>query len=454
MLEIGAIDCNSLLARVAAPVFVLDERGTLVFANDALWHWLGARPESGDAALSALLAMPLDLPSGQVRYALRLWTSGAHKRWLCLWFLPLDSPQAGRVGVLGYVTDQQLNDVPVKASDAIAHERLARLGEQQLTHFGFETLPATGPAMSRVLRQVQLAINTKHPTLLLGESGVGKTYLARLIHEHGSNPGATFETLNCIDVSAGAQRQQLLGRWTELEKPGAAGLLNARGPGTLLIRGVTHLALDLQSEIARRFSGDAEGWRLIATERAPIEPALGDGRLLESLYQLLTTVVIAVPPLRQRRDDLADCCAWFLEACGDEPHATGFDDEALRLLLAYDWPGNVRELDSVLRACARNAAGRLIGPDDLPTRIRTPGMADGDIAPSILPPLDEALDALQRDLVRQALQRFRGNKSKAAEALRISRPRMLRLVEQLGSIGCSNDPPAISGEVRHVNEVP
>ena len=251
--------------------------------------------------------------------------------------------------------------------------------------------------------------------------------------------------LNCRGLSAEAQRAELLDIThitTSAEQRGdeepRGRLLDESAGGTLVIVGVAKLATDLQELLVRTFgNADPPLWRIIATEREPLEGALSDGRLAESLYYLLTRITIEVPPLRKRQAELSDLVTQTIEGLrkdtADANAVAGIDPAALEALRKYDWPGNLTELETVLQGAIRRTQKPFLATRDLPRRVlrSEPTNPVGEREAKIVP-LDELLESVERRMIDIALRRHKGNKSKAAEELGISRPRLHRRAEQLG----------------------
>lgn len=453
-----AVDLDGLMSRSAEAFFVRNPAGKTVFHNRAFTELVGAAPNDPtewSRVESELLAVPDDLPPGEWRLADRPWQSGGPKRWLNVAFFRLSESQpnaaAETIAVLGFVraTRPIGAGAPTKAADSLVPERLARLREEQVARWGFHSLPARGAAMQRVLDQARLAIETKAPVAIIGEPGTGKHSLARTIHHQQFGGKGSFASLNCRALPPDIQRQQLLGRFDvpNARSAEAFGLLHAPGSGTLLIQHPLDLAPDLQEEIVKASADAARSWRLIVTETVPLEDGVRDGRLTETFFYQTSTMTIRLPPLRARRAELTDHCHWILERRrqGEGSRTVGIDPGAMDVLSEYEWPGNLRELETVLDAAAQRAGGALIARADLPRRLRSPSAAaraestipdefdpHSSASGPVLPSLDELLEEVERRMFKLALARFRGNKSKAAEYLRISRPRFHRRCEQFG----------------------
>ncbi|MGL5097821.1 MAG: helix-turn-helix domain-containing protein, partial [Planctomycetia bacterium] len=261
--------------------------------------------------------------------------------------------------------------------------------------------------------------------------------------------------------------------------------------GTLVVQHVLHLPADLQQALVEAFDDHGRtrsaGWRLVVTSREPLERGRSDGRLLDHLYHLVAALTIRLPPLRDRRAELFDHVAAVLtkpprgSATRSLEPAAGFSDfvvaddrsaaagkvnwtldaAAQALFLQYDWPGNLRELEAVLRQAQVRSATPTAGspapplpgvltPADFPRRLRRtePTAADA-LPPTGAPPsLDALLEEVERRLLRTTLERCRGNKSKAADQLGVSRARMHRRLEQLGLTPAGADPPPSTDDAK------
>jgi DNA-binding NtrC family response regulator len=212
-----------------------------------------------------------------------------------------------------------------------------------------------------------------------------------------------------------------------------ASTLAAPEGSTLSLRDVFDLPRDLQGRLALALNGKV---RLIASTTLDPRAARASEQAQSDLYYLLTSLVIEVDPLRSRLDELPVLAQHFLERANGRGRRqrSGFSPEALRVLLGYDWPGNLRELARVVDEAQALGHADLIAAEDLPATIR--GSLASSYAPPPMPstvtPLDEILTQVERRLIENALAKARRNKSKAAELLGISRPRLYRRIKELG----------------------
>jgi DNA-binding NtrC family response regulator len=185
--------------------------------------------------------------------------------------------------------------------------------------------------------------------------------------------------------------------------------------------------------------------RLLATTTSDPDTALKEELLRPELYFALTTLVVRLCPLRERRDELPALAQHLLERANERggTERTGFTPQAIRAMVGYDWPGNIRELGRVIdHAHARaQGDGPFIDLDDLPASIRGDlgGAFHPPAAPDSIKPLDELMTEIERRLIETALRQARGNKSRAADVLGISRPRLYRRMKEL-NLADSTDP--------------
>jgi DNA-binding NtrC family response regulator len=219
--------------------------------------------------------------------------------------------------------------------------------------------------------------------------------------------------------------------------------LSLRHGSTVLIREILMLPRDLQARLTASLELPV---RLLATTALDPEIALEREQLRPELYFVLTTLVVRLQPLRERRDELPALAQHLLERANQRvgKPKTGFSPQALSALLEYHWPGNLRELARVIDHAQTHSEGEdaLVAMDDLPASIRGQ-LGEGYPCPSHgspIKPLDQLLTEVERRLIETALRQARGNKSRAAELLGISRPRLYRRIKELNLP--DDDPPA------------
>jgi DNA-binding NtrC family response regulator len=350
-----------------------------------------------------------------------------HWRRLCFW--PFHDPDGQLSGLLGIVTPAETPPIVPDAESQWLRSQLLEVRVRLHDRYRFDTLIGQGPAHRRLLDQVSAAAATTVPVLIVGESGTGKRSVARAIHQQGHARGTPILPIDCAALPPEVLERELFGAGAE---GGSRSRLNLPDGATLLIGDILELPRDLQSRLASSLD---QRVRLIAYTSLEPDAALKAEKLRGDLYYTLTTMLVRLLPLRARLDELSLLAQHFLERAnlrGARPHS-GFTPEALAVLAAYDWPGNLRELARVIDEAHKVAGGEQIGPDDFPSAIRGNLAAAYNPPPSTNspPPLDELLTQVERRLIENALRRARQNKSKAADLLGISRPRLYRRISEL-----------------------
>jgi DNA-binding NtrC family response regulator len=305
-------------------------------------------------------------------------------------------------------------------------------------------LVAKSDAMKHVLSIAHRAAASDLPVLITGESGVGKTALARFIHEAGSRKAAPFIELNCAALPVSLVEAELFGvkrgAFTDARES-RPGLFEAAHEGTLFLDEVGELGAEAQPKLlraletgsVREVGGTQErafAVRLIAATNRPLEQAMQEGHFRIDLYHRINVLRIDIPPLRERVDDVAALIDVLVESAGQRAGKVGLgvSPAARRFLLSKPWPGNVRELaNAILRAVALSDTDMLTVEDFDPvsaTRVAT--VADQIMAGEM------TLEELERVYLKHVLKKAKGNKTLAAQILGLERRTVYRKVAELG----------------------
>ena len=293
----------------------------------------------------------------------------------------------------------------------------------------FTDILGSTPKMREIFSVIQRVAKTDATVLCEGESGTGKELVAQAVHTHSPRHAKPFVAINCGAIPETLLESELFGHekgsFTGAHQQRKGKIESANG-GTLFLDEITEMSLGLQVKLLRflqqreieRVGGRDVipiDVRMVAATNQSLEEALRSGRFRDDLYYRLSVVTIHLPPLRDRGEDVLLLANAFLRR---NSHAlkrkARFSPEALEAIVKYPWPGNVRELENKVHRAVIMASGRVIGPADL------------DLNPSVtvdaLPTLREARDRSERRLIVNALVRSRGNISRAAKTLDISRP--------------------------------
>ena len=284
-------------------------------------------------------------------------------------------------------------------------------------------------AMLEVLSIVRRVAPSEATVLIRGESGTGKELIAKAIHFGSPRARGPLVKVNCAALPEALLESELFGH----EKGAFTGALTSRqgrfelaNGGTIFLDEIGDLPLHLQAKLLRVLQerefekvGSSRpirvNVRIMAASHRPLEDLIQAGQLREDLYYRLNVVTIFIPPLRERRSDVALLLDHFLRYYAEKNGKTirGLTPEGRDILLRYDYPGNVRELENIIERAVVLTRDDVIGSGDLPLTVQEPEIADGDRETS----LTAAVEALERRMIRDALARSDGIQTRAAELL-------------------------------------
>jgi two-component system response regulator AtoC len=305
----------------------------------------------------------------------------------------------------------------------------------------FEDILAKSPRMQEIFRTITKIADYKTTILVTGESGVGKELVARAVHHRSNRRGGPFVAVNCGAIPENLLESELFGH-----KKGAftdavqdrRGLFEEASTGTLFLDEIGELPLALQVKLLRvledekiRRVGDTKDLqvdvRIVAATHRDLTSETKAGRFREDLFYRLNVLHIHCPPLRERREDIPLLIDHFLARNNARlgTRIRGLDTEARRLLYEYSWPGNVRELENTIERAMVLAESDQIVATDLSERIREARdpvqlqLASGELS------VKKTMRIIEEILIRRALQKTKGNRTRAAEVLEISHRALL-----------------------------
>jgi DNA-binding NtrC family response regulator len=306
----------------------------------------------------------------------------------------------------------------------------------------FHGLIGATSVMRELYRRIEAAGRTRGTVLIVGESGSGKELVARAIHECGAEPGASFVALNCAALPTHLIESELFGYRRGAFSGATAdypGLFRAADGGTLFLDEVTEMSPETQSKLLRvvqermvRPVGSTReipvDVRLVASTNRDPNAAVTAGRLRLDLYYRLQASVVQVPPLRARTSDIPLLAEHFVRIFNERSsHRTtvlGLEPAALEALKRHNWPGNVRELSNVIEGAFTFGSAPLLQVEDLALPTIIPSAPRMVPLPGFAQQASPAAEGTERDLIRRALEKTGGNKSRAATLLGISRKKL------------------------------
>ena len=305
----------------------------------------------------------------------------------------------------------------------------------------YHRLVGESEVMRKVYGLVQRVANTEVNVLVLGENGTGKELVANAIHEAGPRREQPFVPVNCGAIPETLLESELFGHergaFTDAHRA-REGKFELADRGTLFLDEIGDVPLHLQVKLLRFLQdhvvervGGRESVRVdarvVAATNRDLKTMIAAGRFREDLFYRLGVIIIQVPPLRERGDDLRLLAEYFLEFYSRQHkrRLKGFTQAALRALLAHPWPGNVRELENRMQRAVILAQDSYLRPEDLELE-----SAGGTTEP--LPTLQSARDEAERRLLVEALTRNAGNVTRAAREIDVSRPTLHDLLRKHG----------------------
>lgn len=352
--------------------------------------------------------------------------------------------ESTRRGAVDYLTkpfepEELLVAIQNAMSNQILSEELQRLrsNQQQTTGRGDRVFVYPSAAMQEVLTLAHQAASQEGIVLLLGESGSGKDYLARWIHDHSERRDKPYFAINCAAVSRELAENELFGHEHGAftgSKGRKRGMLELANHGTILLNEIGEMDLVLQSKLLSfldtmsfmRVGGESSiviDTRIIAATNRDLQAEVEKGRFRKDLYYRLNVTAIDLPPLRERTDDIPNLVNEFLDRFARDmrlPGSPEITQEALATLKSYPWPGNIRELRNILERAIITSPDGTITHTHLSFADSTAEWSHQIKFPSGNQTLKDITEDATRSLIREALRRSK-NKVQAAKLLGISR---------------------------------
>ena len=326
------------------------------------------------------------------------------------------------------------------AKERLAHENI-RLKQTLRQHFSPVRIIGKSPQIAELIRKVQKVADTPVNILITGETGTGKELIAKTIHYNSSRSDKPFVALNCSAIPETIFESEMFG----IEKGVATGVMMRTGKieqadgGTLFLDEIGDMPLSSQAKILRVIEDrliDKVGSRkpkpvdirIVAATNRDLKEAVRKGTFREDLFYRLNVIHLHVPPLRERRGDIAVLAKFFLDQSvkklGCRP--IRLSPEALRFLEDCDWPGNIRELENEMERAVALATEETIGPADFSEGLHQEGQE------AVPPEKITSMKDAERQLIENTLKAVKGNKSEGARLLGMSREGLRKKMARYG----------------------
>lgn len=350
--------------------------------------------------------------------------------------------EAMRKGARDYITKPfDLDELLLKVKQIYDKKALRKEVAALKTSLGMgKKIPsiAKSESMKKILDIIGSIRESDCNVLLTGESGVGKSLVAKIIHFTGKRQNMPFLSINCATFTESLLASELFGH----EKgafTGAIrtkqGLMEIADTGTLFLDEISEMSIGLQAKLLKvieegeffRVGGTKSmkvDVRFIAATNQQVRVLISEGKFREDLYYRLNVMDIFIPPLRDRREDIEPLSMYFFEEYlrRYNKKITGFSKEAMEILMNYTFPGNVRELENIIERAVIIEKNSVIKPESLPQSLKMFHIE------TIEPDKIRTIDELTKEYAEKVVEMLGGNKSKAAELLGISRTSLWRIL--------------------------
>jgi len=349
--------------------------------------------------------------------------------------------RATKLGAFDFITKPFKNDELLLAvKNALEHRHLVeenqRLKKTLRERYNFQNIIGKSAAMQQIFSLIAQVAPRRSTVLIQGESGTGKELVAKAVHASSGRADAPFVAINCGNIPPDLLESELFGHVrgaytgaTSAKK----GLFESADGGTLFLDEVATISMEIQAKLLRviqerefRRLGGLESIkvdvRIIAATNMELEAAVRQGTFRDDLYYRLNVIVIKIPPLRERTDDIPLLSEHFIKKYGEENQRNSFflEPSAMKVLMDYDWPGNVRELENVIERAVVLSPGNNIAADLFPRNISRPSLETPISFGTDGVSLKERVGDFEKSIILAALEKTNWNQKKAAQLLSVN----------------------------------
>ncbi len=354
---------------------------------------------------------------------------------------------AMKKGASDYIVKPFINeDVKMTVRRLLEHKKVLMenivLRQQLSQKFSSREFVGGSPQIQKVFEVLEKVIPTRSNILILGESGTGKGVIAEIVHANSQRKDKPFIAINCSAIPENLLESELFG-YRKGAFTGAAsdkkGLITMADQGTLFLDEIGDMPMALQAKVLKVLEtgevqplGDTKSFfvdiRIIAATNKQLEEQIEKGLFREDLYYRLNVIEVTVPPLRERKEDIAVLALHFVEKFSREnsKKVSDISDEALEVLNSYSWPGNIRELRNVMERAVVLANSKCIGLSELAVKIRDQRSMRGAQT------LKDRLEYYEEKIIRDSLRMHDGNKEAVARELGVDLATLYRKIKKLG----------------------
>jgi DNA-binding NtrC family response regulator len=360
--------------------------------------------------------------------------------------------KATKLGAFDFITKPFKNDeILVAIKNALEQRRLRdenlRLKDSLRKRYSHANIIGKSPAMQQVFDLIAQVAPTRSTVLIQGESGTGKELVAKAIHAASTRADGPFVAINCGNIPAELLESEMFGHVRGAYTGATAskkGLFEVADGGSLFLDEIASIPMEIQAKLLRviqerefRRLGGVESIRvdvrIIAATNSDLLAAVTRGTFRDDLYYRLNVILIKLPPLRERTEDIPMLAEHFIRKyCAEnnrEPAA--LDPAALKVLMDYDWPGNVRELENVIERAVVLSTSKTLTADLFPRNVTVGAQRSPVELPGNGIRLKERVASFERALIKAALEKTEWNQKKAAQLLQVNATTLSEKIKRL-----------------------
>ena len=447
---------STLFSALPVPMIFVDTEGKILFINDAYAMYLKTKAEKVlNRDIREIIPnsrIPVVLKTGKAEFSSyhRYMDGPAKGQEAIVHRIPIQNGNGELIGCCGIVIFQNLNDLlELTVTNKKLRDELTfyqnELKELQNTKYTIDNILGKSSAVKEMKEKILKFSQGNSNILILGESGSGKELVAHSIHNCSKRSIHPFIRLNCAAIPENLFESEFFGyeggAFTGAAKSGKKGKFELANKGTLFLDEIGELPPYMQAKLLRvlqekeitRVGGNREipvDVRVLAATNCDLEQLVREGKFREDLYFRLNILNIYVPPLRERKQDIDELVLHCLERLHKENGTLKvITERTLSLLRQYPWKGNIRELFNVVEKMYFVSDDDTIDMDDIPANILNSVVTDQMVFEKERG-LDTMIEELEWKTVQLVMEEVGGNLSKTAEILKISRPRLYRILER------------------------
>ncbi len=443
-----------LVEALSHEIFVCDAQGKIIYLNPASEYLISRKKENvvgrniSDLVADGSITASVTLEVLQKRGICTIIQGVDNSRNLLTIGIPVFDENATLRYVLTSSQDVEevihLNDDLLRKNQEL-RDRMKHLEHFKSQYFSTEGLIYVGDSFENIVKTITRVAPLDVNILILGETGVGKEGIAKMVHQMSQRKNHPYIKINCGMIPENLFESELFGyeegAFTGAIKGGKPGKVELSHQGTLFLDEIGELPLSMQVKLLEflqdrtltRVGGVekiAVNTRIVAATNRDLKAMCEEGLFRWDLYYRLSILPIHIPPLREQEDVILHIAQFILYRCNNKYGLNKrFDKNILSALLSYDWPGNIRELEHVIERLYITGDGHELKSDDLMHFLKSDGEMEGKIYCSDIIPLKEAKDELERQLVQRAYQQY-GSTYKAAEVLHINQSTVVKLLKK------------------------